>query len=94
MREEGHMSTAVESPKQRRMKINAAQCRMARAALKWGVRELAARSGVSTAAINGFEREKSEPIHATRSAIRRAFEDAGLEFINTARPGVRFKGKT
>jgi transcriptional regulator with XRE-family HTH domain len=74
------------------MGINAMQCRMARAALRWGVRELAVRAGVSAATINGFERESTSPTRATRAVIQRAFEEAGIEFINGQKPGVRFKG--
>jgi transcriptional regulator with XRE-family HTH domain len=78
----------------RGMTITAMQCRMARAALKWGVRELAARAGVVMATVVRFEGDLTKPNRATLAAIRRAFEDAGIEFTNGRVPGVRYKGTT
>jgi transcriptional regulator with XRE-family HTH domain len=92
MMQEANTQPSFESRLSRRM-ITAMQCRMARAALRWGVRELASRASVSTATIANFEREVTAPTRATRMAIQRAFEDAGIEFTNGRVPGVRFKGK-
>jgi transcriptional regulator with XRE-family HTH domain len=59
---------------------------MARAALKLGVRELAAAAKVSTNTITRFER--GEPLQErTVDAIRTALENAGIEFTNS--DGVR-----
>ena len=64
------------------------QCRMARAALSWGVRELAKAAGVSANTIARFESgKKANP--ATLKVIRQAFEAAGIEFTNGDAPGVR-----
>jgi hypothetical protein len=41
--------------------------------------------------VNRFEREIAEPIPATRAAIQRAFEQAGVEFTNGDAPGVRMR---
>lgn len=65
---------------------------MARAALGWGVRDLARMSGVATYTVARFERgEALKP--ATIAALRRAFEAAGVDFIdqNGGGPGVRMR---
>ncbi|ALA18519.1 MULTISPECIES: helix-turn-helix transcriptional regulator [unclassified Chelatococcus] len=68
------------------------QCRMARAALGWGVLELAREAAVSTQTIVRFERGEALK-EATLERIRRTFEGAGVEFIpeNGGGPGVRLK---
>ncbi|WP_328587454.1 helix-turn-helix transcriptional regulator [Cereibacter azotoformans] len=68
------------------------QSRMARAAVRLGVRELAAAAGVSPDTIARFER--GEELRAsTVEAIRAALEAAGVEFIpeNGGGPGVRLR---
>ena len=72
--------------------MNAAQCRMARAALQMGNRELAALAKVSPTTISKFEAgEELKP--RTVEAIRTALEAAGVEFIpeNGGGPGVRLR---
>ncbi len=72
--------------------LNAAQCRMARAALQLGVRELASAANVSPTTITRLERgEQLYP--RTVSAIRTALEAAGVEFIaeNGGGAGVRLR---
>jgi transcriptional regulator with XRE-family HTH domain len=72
--------------------MNAAQCRMARAALQLGIRELAERSRVAASTISRFEAgEELKP--RTLDAIRQALEEAGVEFIpeNGGGPGVRLR---
>jgi len=64
------------------------QCRMARAALGLGVRELAAVAKVSTDTVARFERG-DELKERTIEALQRALEAAGVEFTNGNRPGVR-----
>jgi transcriptional regulator with XRE-family HTH domain len=68
------------------------QCRMARAALGLGVRELAAATGVSTNTITRFERGDQLRV-ATIARLRAALEKAGMEFIpeNGGGSGVRFR---
>jgi transcriptional regulator with XRE-family HTH domain len=70
--------------------MNAVQCKMARAAVGLGVRELAAAAKVSPDTVARLER--GEPLRErTIDAIRAALEAAGVEFTNGARPGVRMK---
>lgn len=69
-----------------------AQIRMARAALKWGVRELAEKASVSPNTVTRIEAD--QPANAsTFAAIRSALETAGVEFIpeNGGGPGVRLR---
>jgi transcriptional regulator with XRE-family HTH domain len=70
------------------MILRPVQSRMARAAVGMGVRELAAAAKVSTDTVARFERGE-ELKERTVDAIRRALEDAGVEFTNGERPGVR-----
>lgn len=73
--------------------MNAAQCRMARAATGLGVRELAKAADVSPDTIARLERgETIRP--RTLAAIRAALEAAGVQFIeeNGGGPGVRLRG--
>jgi transcriptional regulator with XRE-family HTH domain len=71
-----------------------AQCRMARAALELGIRELADAAKVSTNTIVRLERG-DELRERTVDAIRAALESAGVEFIeeNGGGPGVRLRKK-
>ena len=68
------------------------QCRMARSALGWGVRELAAAAKVSADTVARFERG-DELKERTVEAIQRALEAGGIEFIdeNGGGPGLRLK---
>jgi DNA-binding Xre family transcriptional regulator len=68
------------------------QCKMARVAVDWGVRDLAASAGLSTNTVARFERgEEIRP--STLAAIRTALEAAGVLFIdeNGEGPGVRWR---
>lgn len=66
----------------------AVQCKMARAALSLGVRELAQAAEVSPETVVRLERgETLRP--RTIGAIRAALEAAGIEFTNGDAPGVR-----
>jgi hypothetical protein len=66
------------------------QSRMARAALEWGIRDLAKAALVSHDTVVRFERGE-ELKDRTVDAIREAFERNGVEFIaeNGGGPGVR-----
>jgi transcriptional regulator with XRE-family HTH domain len=64
------------------------QCRMARAALGLGVRELAAAAKVSTDTVARFERGE-ELKERTIDALQHALEAAGIEFTDGDQPGVR-----
>lgn len=75
--------------------IISVQCKMARAALGWGVRDLAREASVSVDTVSRFERgEELQP--RTIAAIRAALEAAGVLFIdaNGNGAGVRLKDRT
>ena len=57
------------------------QLRMARNALRLGVRELAAEAGVSFTTISRFETGKSGLQHSSAEAIREALEKMGVQFL-------------
>jgi len=60
--------------------MNAIQCKLARIALGWGVRELAQAANVSTQTISRLERG-DQLRNGTVDGIRQVLEDAGIEFI-------------
>jgi transcriptional regulator with XRE-family HTH domain len=62
-----------------------AQLRMARSALKIGVRDLAEMAGVTTATITRFENERGGLNSVSLQKLRTALEHAGIEFINDSR---------
>ncbi len=68
------------------------QLRMARAALGWGVRDLAAKSGVTANTVTRIE-NGADSKQSTIDKLRRALEEAGVEFIdaNGSGPGVRLR---
>ena len=70
-----------------------AQCRAARGLLRWNQDELASAAEVGVVTVRQFENESTEPRRATLSAMQRALEDAGVEFIaeNGGGPGVRLR---
>lgn len=72
--------------------MNAVQCKMARAALGLGVRELAKLAEVSVDTVSRMERGE-ELMPRTITAIRTALESAGVIFIdqNGEGAGVRLK---
>lgn len=70
----------------------AVQMRMARAALGWGVRDLAAKAGVTANTVTRIE-NGADAKQSTIDALRTALEAAGVEFIaaNGGGPGVRLR---
>lgn len=68
----------------------AVQCKMARAALGLGVRELAELAQASPDTIARLERGETLREN-TVAAIRRALESAGVEFTNGDEPGVKLR---
>ncbi len=68
------------------------QVKMARAALGWGVRDLAAEAGVSANTISRYE-NGADALGETLLKIERALEKAGVIFIdeNGGGPGVRLE---
>ena len=75
------------------MTISAEQCRAARALLDWSREEAALAAGVARETFARFERGTQVPYSKNLIAIRKAFEDAGIVFIdpNGGGQGVRFK---
>jgi transcriptional regulator with XRE-family HTH domain len=60
-------------------------CRMARAGLRWRLNDLAKAAEVDRSTVNRFELGKQDPSkdphkHETPAKLRRAFENAGIEF--------------
>lgn len=75
-----------------KIRISATQSRMARAAIGWGVRDLARRAGVAVETVVRLERgEGLKPITITK--IQAALDAAGVMFIakNGGGEGVRLK---
>jgi hypothetical protein len=76
-------------------KISSAQMRAARALLRWSALDLATASKVGVATIRRVEVVSGEiPVTlANETALRRALEAAGIEFIeeNGGGEGVRFR---
>jgi len=72
--------------------MNPAQMRMARAALGWGVRELAGKAGITANTVTRIE-NGADAKRSTLDAIQSSFENAGIEFIpeNGGGAGIRFR---
>ena len=68
--------------------ITAAQCRAARALLKWKQEELAQRADVGVSTIRTYEVEKTAPHRSTLKAIQTAFESAGVEFLSEGKDPI------
>src|SRR6516164_7239488 len=62
--------------------ITAEQCRAARGLLDWSQAELADKAGVGIVTVRQFEAGAHEPRRATLDVIKRAFESAGVQFID------------
>ena len=77
--------------------ITSAQIRAARALLDWSRENLSKKSGVGISALMRLESAENVPAGniKTFSAVRQAFENAGIEFIGTPEngAGVRWKSK-
>ncbi len=68
--------------------MNATQCRMARAGLRWGVRDLARYAGVAASTVQRIERD--EDVRVSRyHTVKATLERAGIEFTDGEAPGVR-----
>jgi ribosome-binding protein aMBF1 (putative translation factor) len=75
--------------------ITPEQCRAARGLLAWSQVELAQKARVGVVTVHQLEAASSQPRRATLDVIRRAFEAAGVEFIdgNGGGPGVRLRNR-
>jgi transcriptional regulator with XRE-family HTH domain len=68
------------------------QLKMARAAVGWGVRELAKKAGVTANTVTRIE-NGADAKQSTMDRLQHALEAAGIEFIqeNGGGPGVRVR---
>lgn len=73
--------------------LTPAQSRAGRALIEWSQEELAAASHLGLSTIRDFEKGRRVPTHNNLSAVRRALESAGVEFIgeNGGGAGVRLR---
>jgi len=73
--------------------ISPEQCRAARGLLGWSQAQLADKAHVGVVTVHQLEAQTSQPRRATLEVIRRAFEQAGVDFIdeNGGGPGVRLR---
>jgi ribosome-binding protein aMBF1 (putative translation factor) len=78
-------------------KLTSAQIRAARALLRWSASDLARQSAVGVTTIRRAELSERETsmTAANNQSVRRALEDAGVQFIdeNGGGPGVRLREK-
>jgi transcriptional regulator with XRE-family HTH domain len=72
--------------------MKAIQVRMARAAVGWGVRELAKKAGVTANTVTRIE-NGADAKQSTMDRLQQALESAGIEFLdeNGGGPGVRLR---
>ena len=73
--------------------VSPAQSRAARGLLGWNQQDLSREAGVGIVTVHQLEAGSSQPRRATVDVIRRAFERAGIEFIdeNGGGLGVRLR---
>ena len=76
-----------------RLMITPEQSRAARGLLDWSQQDLAKEAGIAILTVHQLEAGTSRPRRATLDVVRRAFERAGVEFIdgNGGGPGVRLR---
>ena len=68
-----------------------AQIRAARALVDMTQSALAERVGLTPNALVAIEKGRADPKTSTMTSIKRALEEAGVEFTNGDQPGVRFQ---
>jgi transcriptional regulator with XRE-family HTH domain len=73
--------------------MKAIQVRMARAAVGWGVRELAKKAGVTANTVTRIE-NGADAKQSTMDKLQSALEAAGIEFTDGDQPGVRLTKAT
>ena len=73
--------------------ITSAQCKAARGLIGWSQHDLARKAGLGVVTVHQLEAGISQPRRATLEVIKRAFESAGVQFIdeNGGGPGVRLR---
>jgi transcriptional regulator with XRE-family HTH domain len=76
------------------MVMNPAQSRAARGLLEWSQDDLARKAGLGLSTVRDFETRRREVSTQAVTAIRRALEGAGVQFIAAGKsggPGVRLR---
>lgn len=73
--------------------MRAIQLRMARAAVGWGVRELAKKAGVTANTVTRIE-NGADAKQSTMDKLQSALEAVGVEFTDGDQPGVRLTKAT
>jgi transcriptional regulator with XRE-family HTH domain len=75
--------------------ITSSQIRAARGLLNWSAAELAERAGITRFTVQRLEQHDGVPPSRSQTLLdlKRAFEDAGIEFIGSPddAPGVRLR---
>jgi transcriptional regulator with XRE-family HTH domain len=69
------------------------QSRAARGWLGWSQTELAKRASVSLSTVRDFETGVRTPIANNLGALRRAIEDAGIEFLDEGNQAIGIRRK-
>jgi DNA-binding XRE family transcriptional regulator len=91
--EKGAPGVAEERRELRPVPVTSAQLRMARAALNWTVRDLAAATGLHRNTITNIEVGRYAGDETSLAVIERVLTKAGVEFLdeNGGGPGVRLR---
>ncbi|QJE74859.1 helix-turn-helix transcriptional regulator [Aerophototrophica crusticola] len=77
----GSRLNAIGNPVDNHKNITPAQCRAARALIRWSQTDLAKASGISVPTIAEFEREMDRQLQPrTLRDLRKALEDQGVSF--------------
>jgi transcriptional regulator with XRE-family HTH domain len=73
--------------------ISPDQCRAARGLLDWSQQELAEKAGIGIVTVRQLEAGIQKPRRATLDVVERAFEAAGIDFIdeNGGGAGLRLR---
>jgi transcriptional regulator with XRE-family HTH domain len=72
--------------------ITPPMCRAARGLLNWSQQQLADAAEVSPSTVRNFEAGRTVPVPTIASAIQRALESAGIEFIDDGVKSGRRQG--
>jgi transcriptional regulator with XRE-family HTH domain len=68
--------------------ITPSQCRAARGLLDWSQQDLAERAGIGIVTVRQLEAGVNAPRRATLQVVKRAFEAAGVEFLDPSNGGA------
>jgi DNA-binding transcriptional regulator YiaG len=71
------------------VEMSPSQCKAARALLEWTQSELARAADLGLSTVVDFEKQRRVVSGEALNAIRRALEQAGIEFLDGNGPGLR-----